>query len=179
MIDFKEEYDEFCKLNPSDINEHLPTLYEYAKKCDHVTEMGVRGGNSSRAFLYANPKKYIAYDIELFDRVIELFDYSKSLGNDHTYLQKNVLEIEIEETDLLFIDTAHHYDQLKEELRLHAGKVRKYIAFHDTVTFSRVGEFGKKGIMFAIEEFLESNLDWKIVHDAKNNNGLLIIGKDQ
>lgn len=178
MINLKKEYDTFCKLSPSDINEHLPTLYEYAKKCDHVTEMGVRGGNSSRAFLYANPKKYIAYDLELFDRVVELFDYSKKLGNDHHYIKDNVLEIEIEETEFLFIDTWHRYDQLKKELKLHSGKVKKYIAFHDTESFGRTGEGGGKGILYAIEEFLDENSNWKIVHDAKNNNGLMIIEKE-
>lgn len=177
MIDFKQEYIDFCNLQPSDINEHLPTLYEYAKKCNHVTEMGVRGGNSSRAFLYANPKRYIAYDLELFDRVIELFEHSQQLGNDHHYVKADVLEIEIEETDLLFIDTMHIYEQLRNELELHAGKVKKYIAFHDTQTFGRVGEIGGKGLLYAIEEFLEENDNWKIVHDAKNNNGLMILEK--
>lgn len=177
MIDFKQEYIDFCNLQPSDINEHLPTLYEYAKKCNHVTEMGVRGGNSSRAFLYANPKRYIAYDLELFDRVVELFDHSRQLGNDHHYIKSNVLDIEIEETEFLFIDTWHRYEQLKSELKLHAGKVKKYIAFHDTVSFARNGEGGGKGILYAIEEFLDENSNWKIVHNAKNNNGLMIIEK--
>jgi hypothetical protein len=35
--------------------------------------------------------------------------------------------VEIEETDLLFIDTCDIYGQLQQELRLHAAKVRKYL----------------------------------------------------
>ena len=50
MIDFKELYENSCRER-SDINEHLPTLYEYACKCKHITEMGVRTGVSTTAFL--------------------------------------------------------------------------------------------------------------------------------
>jgi hypothetical protein len=92
------------------------------------------------------------------------------------------LDIEIEETDLLFIDTYHCYEQLKQELNLHSGKVRKYIVFHDTYTYGRKGENlsyqsfeGTKGILYAIEEFLEENKNWEIVHDVDYNNGLIII----
>jgi hypothetical protein len=34
----------------SDINEHIPTLYEYAKNCEVIAEMGVRGVVSTWAF---------------------------------------------------------------------------------------------------------------------------------
>jgi hypothetical protein len=54
-----------------------------------------------------------------------------------TYLGNNVLEVEIEETELLFIDTYHYYAQLKKELKLHAGKISRYIAFHDTFNMVR------------------------------------------
>lgn len=46
------KYTTLCK-NRSDINEHLPTLYEYANKCDSVFETGVRGVVST----YANETK--------------------------------------------------------------------------------------------------------------------------
>ena len=36
----------------SDINEHLPTLHDYASKCESVLELGVRGVISSYAFIY-------------------------------------------------------------------------------------------------------------------------------
>jgi len=182
-INLREEYTLYSTTQ-SDINEHLPTLWQYAKKCSHITEMGVRSGASTRAFLYADPKKFIAYDLLLDPKVNSLFEYCKSIGKDYHYYQKDVLEIEIEETDFLFIDTYHCYEQLTEELKLHSNKVSKYIAFHDTVSYARIGENlphlrfeGLKGIMYAIEEFLENNKEWKIVHNAKYNNGLMIIEK--
>lgn len=182
-IDLELEYNTACST-PSDINQHLPTLYEYAKKCSHVTEMGVRGGESTRAFLYANPSKLVSYDLNIDNSVNELFEYCIELNKDYSYIKADVLEIEIEETDLLFIDTYHCYEQLIQELNLHSNKVKKFIAFHDTTTYARNGEnlefqkfSGTKGIMYAIEEFLEENKNWEICYESKNNNGLLIIEK--
>jgi hypothetical protein len=180
-MNLQKEYEVACSTE-SDINQHLPILYEAAQECEHITEMGVRYGLSTRAFLYADPKKYIAYDLEINPKVNELFEYCKSIGKDYEYIQADVLKIEIDETDLLFIDTYHCYEQLVQELKLHSSKVKKYIIFHDTYTYGRRGEnldfqsfSGTKGIMYAIEEFLEENKNWKIVHDVDYNNGLLII----
>ena len=36
----KQNY-ELAKNTPSDINEHIDTLYNLAKECSHITEMGV------------------------------------------------------------------------------------------------------------------------------------------
>jgi hypothetical protein len=177
------EYQTAC-LKRTDIHQHLPILYRYARRCKHITEMGVRGGSSTRAFLFSNPKKYFAYDLNLDPVINGLFEYARMLGKDYHYIQSDVLKIEIEETDFLFIYTYHCYEQLVQELALHAKNVRKYIAFHDTVSYGRVGEnlasqsfSGSKGILFAIEEYLAAHKDWRVVHDAKYNNGLIVIQK--
>jgi hypothetical protein len=44
------KYSQLCNT-PSDINEHLPCLKEYASKCESVFETGVRGCVSSWAFV--------------------------------------------------------------------------------------------------------------------------------
>ena len=50
MVDrVNSKYTQLCNT-PSDINEHLPTLYRYAKECNTVFETGVRGCISSWAF---------------------------------------------------------------------------------------------------------------------------------
>jgi hypothetical protein len=182
-MDFQKEYQIQCNT-VSDIYQHLPILYESALECQHITEMGVRTGASTRAFLYANPQKLVSYDIFIDPEVNSLFDFCKKEGKEYSYIQADVLKIEIEETDFLFIDTYHCYEQLSKELELHSNKVRKYIGFHDTFTYGKYGEnlenqsfAGTKGIMFAIEEFLDKNKNWKIVHDVDYNNGLIIIEK--
>ena len=171
-------YERLCNT-PSDINEHLPTLAKYASECDHITEMGVRYIVSTYALLMGMPKKMISYDIHLCnwepvrDLVKDITDFSFAVGN--------TLEIEIEPTELLFIDTLHNYAQLKKELELHADKVSKYIIFHDTTSFETVGESysgnPEGGIWPAIKEFVEANPQWMIKQRFTNNNGLTIIKK--
>ena len=46
------------------------------------------------------------------------------------------LKVPVETTDFMLIDTWHTYKQLAAELELLAPKVRKYLAFHDTVEFA-------------------------------------------
>jgi hypothetical protein len=94
----------------------------------------------------------------------------------------DVLDITIENTDLLFIDTYHEYNQLKNELKLHSKKVNKYLIFHDTTTFGINGETFKEpntvGILPAINEFLSESLEWTLIEKFENNNGLIILEKN-
>lgn len=172
-----EEYKRFC-FTPSNINEHLPTINRYTKKCSHVTELGVSEGCSTRAFLVEDVVLR-SYDIVKNSTVQSLFEYATNIGKDVKYTIADVNTIELEETDLLFIDTWHAYDQLKNELAMHSGKVRKYIIMHDTQTFGTQDEdgVGKKGLLPAIMEFLISNRDWQLLEHYKNNNGLTVLGR--
>ena len=164
---------------PSDINEHLPTLMNYACECEHITEMGVRYIVSTYALLMGKPKKMISYDIHMCNWKL-VKDLVKE-DTDFQFLVGNTLEIEIEPTDLLFIDTLHNYTQLKKELEMHAKKVNKYIIFHDTTSFETVGESytgnSEKGIWLAIQEFLQLNPECTLNQRFTNNNGLTIIKK--
>lgn len=188
-------YDLETKVNemyftPSDINEHIPVLLKYGSECKHITEMGVRGICSTWAFLGASPEKLISYDIQdpstWGESIQNVKDTADAYGIDFTFILADVLKIEIEETDLLFLDTWHSYKQLKSELELHANKAKKYIVFHDTTSYANRDETSYEhwgdewkaegiGIWKAIEEFLESNLNWKLKERHHNNNGLTII----
>lgn len=184
----EREYNIFCHKN-SDINEHLPTLFCLSKECVHVTEMGVRDGKSTRAFLNSNVILR-SYDLYLDEGVNSLFQIAeKDYGKDVNYIMGDSTQVDIEETDLLFIDTWHQYNQLKQELDRHHSKVRKYIVFHDTHSFGIIGEKnsggGDKiltetienpiGILPAIIEFMIEHPEWKFYIHKKNNNGLTVI----
>lgn len=167
-----------AKEKSSDINEHLELLYDLAKECDSVTELGTRTGVSTRAFMYANPKTFFAYDIELDDNLLKLFYIAKENGLNFNYKLADVRYIEIEETDLLFIDTKHCAEQITIELEKHGNKARKYLAFHDTFTFSMIGEDGRGGILPPILWFLIKNPHWKIKEFRINNNGLMVLERN-
>lgn len=161
----EERYEELCRT-PSDVNEHLPTLRKYADECEHVTEMGVRGCVSLHAFLVSKARKVVAYDIAN----VAVPDCDKL-----TFINADVLTVEIEPTDMLFVDTLHTYDQLKSELIRHSQKVSRYIGMHDTDMFGWGGEDGGRGLVPAILEFLAANPDWRECYQTNKNNGLTIL----
>lgn len=166
----EEKYQIRCR-NKSDISEHLPLLRIYAGMVDHITEFGVRYGNSTCALLAGKPRKMVSYDWKNFSAYGEFKELVKA-DTEFIFIQADVREIEIEPTDLLFIDTVHTYEQLSVELKKHADKVRKYIILHDTHTTDPTGSI--LGMWRAIGELMGTG-QWHIVLDYENNNGLTIL----
>lgn len=192
MTTITEQYQLRVK-SPSDINEHMETLKKYASECEHITEMGVRSVVSTWAFLEGKPKRLVSIDIQPCP--IQLASQLAEEANiDFEFIQADTSnsELDIEETDLLFIDTWHVYPQLKREFELHANKSKKYIILHDTTTFGELGESGGStlfidpvtgrmdtqrlpGLWPAVEEFLQENKNWTIKERFTHNNGLTVL----
>ena len=161
----------------TDINEHLPMLYFLAQQCDHVTEFGVRTGASTLAFLHGlqgRPATLRSYDIN--DQYGVQDSLTRWTRVEWTFSICSTLSItRIEPTDLLFVDTLHNYDQVRQELALHGDAARRWIVFHDTETFGVTGDDGGRGINLAIDEWLEAKPEWRIVYRTHRNNGLTVI----
>lgn len=191
ILNFGQHYNRLCNI-PSDINEHLPTLKRYASECQSVTEMGVRFACSTWAFIEARPKKITCIDIryDFFEpsekwvkKMCEFYNIEFIWKTDDS------LKIEIEQTDLLFIDTLHTFNQLSKELEKHHKFVSKYIILHDTTTFGHIDEsiyghasnivksesVSSTGLRPALNNFLTKYSEWKIKEDFTNNNGLTVI----
>lgn len=164
----------------SDIFGHLNFLSHLASECSSVTEFGVRNGKSTIAFIHGRPKKVISYDIVHTPVEKELQAAAQEAGVDFSFYKADDLKIEIEPTDLLFIDTQHTYNQLIQELNKHSVKVNKYIVLHDTTTFGIKGEVGGDGLWPAVEEF-ERNFSslWHIKIKFTHNNGLTVLERLQ
>lgn len=203
MSSVQKHYEHLCNT-PSDINEHLPTLYKYAKECESIIELGVRGVVSSWALVHGlsengkSMKKILLNDIEPCD-IDTLLNESKDTNVDISYEWKNDLDLDIiENVDMTFIDTWHVYAQLKRELDKFSKVTNKYIIMHDTTVDEWHGETMRclggtrgaeiqskvtgfpvedimKGLWPAIEEFLENNSEWKMKERFTNNNGLTIL----
>jgi len=180
------------KLNKkSDINEHLPKLYDLAKKCEHITEFGVRKVVSTWAFLLGKPKSLTCYDIYKDPNVDAIEKCAKGINCFFKFVTADTRNITIEKTDLLFIDTAHTYLQISKELELHGNKSRKYIVMHDTTLFGytdeeRYLEIEKKnpeykdeghGIVLAILNFMDLYPNWKIIYQVDFCNGLTVLSR--
>lgn len=182
-----------------DINEHLPTLRDYASKCNTVTECGVRFVTSSYAFalgLKGNPNnKLIQIDLVTNKNITDFGILCEKEGINCIFYNQSDLECPMEETDLLFIDTWHVYGHLKRELSRWHSYVKKYIIMHDTTVDEWIGESIrermdiehqsritgipieeiKKGLQPAIEEFLIEHKEFVLEKKYTNNNGLTIL----
>lgn len=155
-----------------DILEHLCTLRLLARTCSHITEFGVRTGNSTVAFLAGLPSNGILCSYDL-DRA--RFTPPSDVAHRWSFAQADTARLEdILPTDLLFLDTLHTYDQVTAELK-HGNRARKWLVFHDTVLFGTHGEIGQPGINRAIDEFCASNPHWKTFAACTHNNGLLVL----
>jgi hypothetical protein len=201
FLEMKHNY--LCST-PSDINEHLPTLYKYALNSDSVLELGVRDCVSSWAFLKGlqdnkngnKRKSLFLNDIEECN-IGDLLNVSRDLNIDVYYKWINDLELDFKERtfDLTFIDTWHIYGQLKRELTKFSLLTNKYIVLHDTTVDAEKGETirlkmdSKKqslesgylieeiecGLQKAINEFLFVNREWRVKEIFENNNGLTVL----
>lgn len=186
-----KKYSELCHTI-SDINEHLPTLKKYGEECDTIIEMGVRSIVSTWAFLASNPKKLISLDLcnpsKYGGNIDEVVDGVSETNIQFSFIEENSLVYNIDECDLLFIDTWHDYLQLKQELNRHHRNVKKYIILHDTVSYGNSNEDFNvsgienntdtnlpKGLWPAVEEFLYNNRNWVVWEKKPNNNGLTVL----
>lgn len=168
------------KNTPSDINEHLETLKKYTEKCEFVIELGTGQTVSTWAFLAGLPKKFHTIDIKHpSERGIDFSIIEKTALDNNIEFQfflESSLEINLPPHDLLFIDTKHNYETLKAELNKHNHLTKKYIIFHDTVSFGDRDEFGDgPGLNLAIDEFLAVHTEWKVLEIFSHNNGLTVL----
>jgi hypothetical protein len=145
----------------SDINEHLPTLMAYAQKCTSIAELGVRSVVSTWAFAEGlrtngcDDMRLLMNDTVRGDEVDTFLEIARAEGIDASFELGSDLEIPIpQDFDLVFIDTFHVYGQAKRELE-------------------RWGP--QRGLLPAIDEFLEAHREWQRREVFLNNNGLTIL----
>lgn len=202
MSILKNKYNLRC-VEPCDINEHLPTLMEYASYCNHITEAGVRTAVSSYAFasglLGKTPNKLIQIDLSNHENIIIFRNECQNEGINTVFYESSDLECPLENTELLFIDTWHVYGHLKRELSYWNTYVSKYIILHDTTVDDYQGETIRcgmnaqeqsrssgipiheinLGLWPAVVEFLDTHPEWILEKRYTHNNGLTILKRVQ
>jgi hypothetical protein len=185
----------------SDINEHLPTLREYASRCNSVTECGVREIVSSYAFscgLKGNPQHSLTMvDSYTSAHMHAFLELCQRENINASFIEANDIHCKRSHTDLLFIDTWHVYGHLKRELSYWHSFVGRYIILHDTTVDAVFGETIRcelnaqrqsiesgypieeitRGLWPAVQEFLEDHPEWKLEKRYENNNGLTILAR--
>jgi len=186
---------------PSDINEHLPVLFDYTKRCSSVVECGVRDIVSSWAFAYGlmgvPDNQYTLVDPYRGGEMDSFLMTCRLAGVNAEFVNQSDLECPLVKADLLFIDTWHVYGQLKRELNRWNASIAKYIILHDTTVDGEKGETIRvgwnatlqsarsgipvseinKGLWPAVTEFLTDHPEWTLERRLTNNNGLTILSR--
>ena len=178
MLSIDQMYEKACQETLSDIYKHLPRLYELAasKLFPEILELGVRGGNSTMAFLKAiqdRGGKLTSVDIE--DMGYPIHDYYPQKNWEFIKTDDNQYhELLQEKYDVIFIDTSHQYDHTYRELVLYAPHLREdgFIIMHDTVSCPDV----LRAIRVWYNGFRDQG--WKL-RTFSDNNGLAVIWKDE
>lgn len=184
----EELYQQHCKSGTA-IAAHLPRLRALAAGCTFVAEFGVKSGASSTALLLG--AEYVSsFDIVESAQAKAL---KALVGDRWNYQIEDSRTVTAGSTDLLFIDSLHTYAQVQAELSRHADHVKRYLIFHDTITFGSVGAKGETGeqiwpyqrgqsvrlealgIRPAIDELMIRDPTWRIVAHYTDSHGLLVL----
>jgi len=167
ILELEELYAQRCIGGDAGIHELLPTLRDFAARAESVVEFGSYTGNSTVALLCGLPRTMTSVDIAKRQANVDLEQIIPT-EIEYRFLEADDRQIDIEPTDLLFIDTEHTYEQLHAELERHADKVKRWIVMHDTVTFG-------DQLNPAITEFLAAHPGWWEILRLENCNGLTVL----
>ncbi len=170
--------DTFARVarEPTDMIEHMDVIKAYSEKCRTVVEFGVYDCTSTWALLAGLPERLTSYDIARRHEVDDVEAAARFANTSFRFVLADSTSVEIEESDLLFIDSMHTYEHLVKELAMHASKVKKFILLHDTTTFGNVDQSGVgRGLWPAIEEFLAAHTEWCLKERFVNCHGLTVL----
>lgn len=187
-----DRYAQLC-VEPSDINEHLPTFVQAVKDLDAkiVLELGTRYGVSTIAWLYALEDHGHLYSVDCSFPVaapgsdVNLLDpqgplgvipwWSFILGYDNW---PHVLAMLPPRVDIVFLDTNHVYEETLHELALYVPRIRSggRMYCHDSaleITGNATTPQPSFPVKTAISEFCAKNgLKWD---NTDANSGLATI----
>lgn len=180
---------------PSEIRLHLPRLRELASSCDRVVEFGVNTGQSTTALAAGRPKVLTCVDLFRAPEAEEIERLAVLAGVDFRFHEGDSRAFDFDWTDMLFVDTTHTGEHLRDELRK-ASRVRRWIVLHDTISAGKRGwwyrnpqgmemhgpgvsyrDHGRKvrggGLLDAVYEFLAENPEWTIAEHDDRSHGLM------
>lgn len=164
-------------------NQALPLLRDLAKKCSSATEIGAQPIVSTWGILQGlseseqNNLKYIGIDPQLpppscLNSVKQI---ATDNGIDFTFWRANYLEIEIEPTDLLVIESWLTYNLLKSEFEHFASNVKKYIVILGRYESAPLPyKKTKNGEAPFIGEFLKRHPEWRIDQEYSLSDGMTV-----
>jgi hypothetical protein len=159
----------------SDLNVHLPKLFDLAKECPRILEIATRN-QSTVAFLHAKPQNLASLNsAKGNDPVLDALE-SRAGESTLAIAKADCMAYEPEEVDLLFIDEGHTADRVYAQLDRFGTKTTRYIVLHDTVVFGESGENGGPGILPAVRRWLKEHPEWSVIYHTREQHGLTVLG---
>jgi len=164
-VTLAREFQRLC-ATPSDIYLHLPRFVQLVRKLNaqHVIELGTRTGVSTMAWLFGLEQtggRLTSVDIDPRPDIGDHDAWTFVQGDD---CDPNVIA-RLDDADIVFIDTSHHYEHTRTELAIyrHLVKPGGLIVCHDTQLEHPEGAplRPRFPVRTAIEEFVaEEGLTW-------------------
>jgi hypothetical protein len=167
--DLEEIYNKVA-ATPRDLDKHMPRLRALAEGRT-VTEFSKRK-ESAIAFA-TTAARLVSYNTEAGS-----IEWLPALAPGVTIKNMRSTDVtEIEETDVLFIDSTHTKERLLAELKTFTPYVRRWVVMHDTYLHAERGEDGREGLIEAIREFILGVPDWFVAEHTTEQFGLTVIGR--
>jgi hypothetical protein len=147
---------------------HFKTILNYAKRSNHVTEIGMNWPYFTWLLLSTYPKHIVSYDLVANTERDNLIESAKIASIDFKLGIKNKGRFyNIDKTDLLLINAVNRYHRIYDELNSYSKMINKYILIYNTISH--------KVRINPIYQFLKINTNWKMVKHLKRNNGLMVL----
>lgn len=161
---------------PSNMQREIMMINKYAKLCDHITEFGFGLGRSAASIMVTRPKTFISYDIRDYGPRKLFEEIALKENVNFKFILGDTSKVEIEPTEMIFIDSWHTFEHKELEFKLHCKNVSKYILLHDTRTCGNKGEDGSTpGFIQAIRNFLEREKNWYVKEIQYDGNGITVL----
>jgi hypothetical protein len=173
------------RREPDAMSGHMEFIRELVRGLGDCAEFGVRRANSTLALLEGCTGSVHSYDVERLPEYEPILkEVEHVAGPRWQFHLQSSLEADLPPCDALVIDSLHNYDQVRAELARHAGRVRKYLIFHDTMSCCCRGQSASSGeledrvlgIRPAIDHFMiEHRGEWEIIAHRLEHAGLLVL----
>jgi predicted O-methyltransferase YrrM len=179
MFDGQFEGGIYLQQNLDEISETIDFLLKNNHKFENLLEVGAAAGGNSKVFsLFLNIKNIRIIDDNNHSKhiyrkeVLKNLDVEEFVGNSQSKEAFEWIKNKNEKYDIVYIDADHSYEGVKNDINNYYKFVKNggFIIFHDHIS-PIYGQF----ISRAIEEFLESNENFKKVFSSEYKFGICVL----
>ena len=171
--DLQEFYDSirWCHENAhgKDYTAQHDVIKLKASECQTYRELGIMQGATAAAAVVAGFKDLHLIDVDLknFNEFKPIFERENIKMKVDGKSSLSYRSEDLPEVDFLLIDSLHVPGHLKQELKIHAPRVKKYILFHDT--------FSKTSLHKEVLFYIKTRPQWEVVEYYEKNVGYTLI----